>query len=272
LGLVSAVLVYVYLSQDGGDGRATAAVTKPAVVATEDISARTRITAEMVQVRSLAESAVHPEAFSSTDQLVGMVTRLPIAADEQILSSKVAAIATEVPWAGDEELPLSYVVPPGQRAVSVRVSEVTGAGGLILPGDFVDIIGIFDVVFYGIKEGDPTSQEEIEDYVAVTVLQNVQVLAVAQEVAESLPEGTDSDDTTDETSQPVLPNPGEPNPEATNVTLAVTPEEAQRLSLAEEMGVLKISLRPVGDTEEPTVPALTNPEILPTNLPNPFGR
>ena len=272
LGLVSAVLVYVYLSQAGGEETAASDTTKPAVVAAVDISARTRITADMVEVRSLAESAVHQDAFASTEQLVGMVTRLPIAAGEQILSSKVAATAREVPWAGGEELPLSYVVPPGQRAVSVQVSEVTSAGGLILPGDFVDIIGVFDVTFYGIEEGNPTSKEEVEDYVAVTVLQDVQVLAVAQEVAEALPEGTDSEATTSGTSQPVLPNPADPNPEATNVTLAVTPEEAQKLTLAEEMGVLKISLRPVGDTEEPTVPAVTNPEILPPNLPNPFGR
>ena len=272
LGLVSAVLVYVYLSQDGGDGEASAAATKPVVVATKDMSARVRITAEMVEVTSLAESAVHPDAFSSTDELVGMVTRLPIAAEEQILSSKVSATAMEVPWAGGEELPLSYVVPPDQRALSVQVSEVTGAGGLILPGDFVDVIGIFDVTFYGIKEDDPTSSEEFDDYVAVTVLQNVQVLAVAQEVAEALPGESDDEDTTGDESQPVLPNPADPNPDATNVTLAVTPADAQKLALAEEMGVLKLSLRPVGDTDESTVPAIVNPEILPSNLPSPFGR
>jgi len=272
LGLVSAVLVYVYLSQGGGDGEASAAATKPVVVATQDISARVRITAEMVEVKSLAENAVHPDAFSSTDGLTDMVTRLPITEGEQILSSKVAATAREVPWPGDEELPLSYVVPPDQRALSVQVSEVTGAGGLILPGDFVDVIGVFDVTFYGIKEDDPTSSEEFEDYVAVTVLQNVQVLAVAQEVAESLPGESEDDGTTGEESQPVLPNPADPNPDATNVTLAVTPAEAQKLALAEEMGVLKLSLRPVGETDESTVPAIINPEILPSNLPSPFGR
>jgi len=272
LGLVSAVLVYVYLSQGGGDGEASAAATKPVVVATQDISARVRITAEMVEVKSLAENAVHPDAFSSTDGLTDMVTRLPITEGEQILTSKVAATAREVPWPGDEELPLSYVVPPDQRALSVQVSEVTGAGGLILPGDFVDVIGVFDVTFYGIKEDDPTSSEEFEDYVAVTVLQNVQVLAVAQEVAESLPGESEDDGTTGEESQPVLPNPADPNPDATNVTLAVTPAEAQKLALAEEMGVLKLSLRPVGETDESTVPAIINPEILPSNLPSPFGR
>jgi Flp pilus assembly protein CpaB len=103
-------------------------------------------------------------------------------------------------------------------------------------------------------------------------LQNVQVLAVAQEVAEALPEETESEDTTGGESQPVLPEPADPNPDATNVTLAVTPEQAQKLALAEEMGVLKLSLRPVGETEEPTVPAIVNPEILPSNLPSPFGR
>jgi pilus assembly protein CpaB len=272
LGLISAVLVYVYLSQAEGEETAASDTTKSVVVAMEDMSARVRITAEMVEVKSLAESAVHPDAFSSTDQLIGMVTRLPIAAGEQILSSKVATTATAVPWAGDEELPLSYVVPPDQRALSVQVSEVTGAGGLILPGDFVDVIGVFDVTFYGIKEDDPTSSEDFDDYVAVTVLQNVQVLAVAQEVAEALPGESDDGDTTGDESQPVLPNPADPNPDATNVTLAVTPADAQKLALAEEMGVLKLSLRPVGDTEEPTVPAITNPEILPSNLPSPFGR
>ncbi len=271
LGLISAVLVYVYLSQAEGEETAASDTTKPVVVATEDMSARVRITAEMVEVKSLAENAVHPDAFSSTDQLIGMVTRLPITEGEQILSSKVAATAREVPWAGGEELPLSYVVPPDQRALSVQVSEVTGAGGLILPGDFVDVIGVFDVTFYGIKEDDPTSSEDFDDYVAVTVLQNVQVLAVAQEVAEALPEEGD-DGTTGEGSQPVLPNPADPNPDATNVTLAVTPAEAQKLALAEEMGVLKLSLRPVGETDESTVPAIVNPEILPSNLPNPFGR
>jgi pilus assembly protein CpaB len=272
LGLVSAVLVYVYLSQGGGDEEASATATKPVVVATQDISARVRLTAEMVEVKSLAENAVHPDAFSSTDELTDMVTTLPITEGEQILSSKVAATAREVPWPGDEELPLSYVVPPDQRALSVQVSEVTGAGGLILPGDFVDVIGIFDVTFYGIKEDDPTSSEELEDYVAVTVLQNVQVLAVAQEVAEALPEEGEDDGTTGEESQPVLPNPADPNPDATNVTLAVTPADAQKLALAEEMGVLKLSLRPVGETDESTVPAIVNPEILPSNLPSPFGR
>jgi pilus assembly protein CpaB len=271
LGLVSAVLVYVYLSQGGGDEEASATATKPVVVATQDISARVRITAEMVEVKSLAENAVHPDAFSSTDELTDMVTTLPITEGEQILSSKVAATAREVPWPGDEELPLSYVVPPDQRALSVQVSEVTGAGGLILPGDFVDVIGVFDVTFYGIKEDDPTSSEEFDDYVAVTVLQNVQVLAVAQEVAEALPEEDGDDGTTSEESQPVLPSPADPNPDATNVTLAVTPADAQKLALAEEMGVLKLSLRPVGETDESTVPAIINPEILPSNLPSPFG-
>ena len=272
LGLISAVLVYVYLSQGGGDGKATAADTKPVVVATMDIAARTRIDADMVEVKSLAADAVHQDAFASAEQLVGMVTRVPISAGEQVLSSKVAATAREVPWAGDEELPLSYVVPPGQRAVSVQVSEVTSAGGLILPGDFVDIIGIFDVTFYGTEEGNPTSQQEIENYVAVTVLQNVQVLAVAQEVAEALPTEGESGGTTGETSQPVLPKPADANPEATNVTLAVTPEDAEKLALAEEMGALRLSLRAVGDAEQPTVPPVTNPELLPTNLPRPFAR
>lgn len=272
LGLVSAVLVYVYLSQGKDDGEATAADSTEVVVAKVDMPARTRIATDMVEVKSLAANAVHPDAFDSTEELVGMVTRLPIEDGEQILTSKVAATVSEVSWADDDELPLSYVVPPSERAISVQVSEATGAGGLILPGDFVDVIGVFDVTFYGVKDGDPASSEELEDYVAVTVLQNVQVLAVAQEVTEALPEGEGDGAEGDGTSQPVLAEPADANPEAATVTLAVTPEDAQKLALAEEMGVLKLSLRAVGETEEPPVPAIVNPEILPTNLPSPFGR
>jgi pilus assembly protein CpaB len=285
-GLITAVLVYMALSDGGGKDEetvvATSEETVPVVVADRDIRARTRITEEMLDVRVVPKDAAHPDAFSSKEDLEGMVSRVPIIAEEQILEDKVVATATELRRDGDD-LPLSYVVRPGQRAISIEVNEISSAGGLIIPGDFVDVIGIFDVEFFGVREGDPTSRETVDDYVALTVLQNVEVLAVAQDVTETVPEGdeagVDGDGAIDDSSrgeevsqQSTLPEPSDPNPDATTVALAVSPAQAQILALAEERGTLKLSLRGVSDTEDALTPALSSFELLPPDLPNPFAR
>ncbi len=60
------------------------------------------------------------------------------------------------------------------RAISINADQVLSAGGLVLPGDYVDIIGVFDV-----KSAEGTEEEA---YLVRTVLQNVEVLAVAQTI------------------------------------------------------------------------------------------
>jgi pilus assembly protein CpaB len=284
-GLITAVFVYIALSDGGGEEETVAATseeTVPVVIAGRDIAARTKITEEMLGERIVPKDVAHPDAFSSKDEVAGMVSRVPIIAEEQILEDKVAATATELRRDGDD-LPLSYVVRPGQRAISIEVNEISSAGGLLIPGDFVDVIGIFDVEFFGVREGDPTSRETVDDYVALTVLQNVEVLAVAQDVTETVPEGdeagVDGDGAIDDSSrgeevsqQSTLPEPSDPNPDATTVALAVSPAQAQILALAEERGTLKLSLRGVSDTEDALTPALSSFELLPPDLPNPFAR
>jgi pilus assembly protein CpaB len=283
-GLITAVFVYIALSDGGGEEETVAATseeTVPVVIADRDIAARTKITEEMLGERIVPKDAAHPDAFSSKDEVVGMVSRVPIIAEEQILEDKVAATATELRRDGDD-LPLSYVVRPGQRAISIEVNEISSASGLLIPGDFVDVIGIFDVEFFGVREGDPTSRETVNDYVALTVLQNVEVLAVAQDVTETVPEGdeasVDGDGAVDgngqaqSVSRSTLPEPSDPNPDATTVALAVSPVEAQILALAEEKATLKLSLRGVSDTEDTLTPVLSSFELLPPDLPNPFAR
>ena len=231
-GLITAVFVYAALSEGGGENEETVAATSretvPVVIAARDIPARTRISEEIVGVRAVPKDAAHPKAFSSKDKLVGMVSRVPIIAEEHILEDKVAATATEL-RRNREDLPLSYVVPPGQRAMSIEVNKIGGAGGLIIPGDFVDVIGVFEVEFFGVRQDDPTSRETVDKYVALTVLQNVEVVAVS-------------------------------------------PAQAQTRALAEEQATLKLSLRGVSDTADSLTPALSSPQLLPPDLPNPFAR
>src|SRR5262249_49659232 len=119
-------------------------------------------------------------------QVVGLATRFPIAANEQVLSTKVVSLD-----AGATGRSLSYVVPAGKRAISIHASAVQDAGGLLLPGDYVDIVVVYDVEFPA-KAGDPASRQKVQSYLAQTVLQNVEILAVSQTIVDLVPEATPS--------------------------------------------------------------------------------
>jgi len=258
LGLLSAVLVFVYLSQSGGGGEATpTGETKAVVVASQDIAAGTRITEDMVRVRDMSADAVVPQALTTTETVVGSVARFPITADEQILSNRVATGGITVP--SGEKVPLNYIVPEGKRAISINVEQVISAGGLVLPGDFVDVIMVADI-----KSNLPPPLNESK--LSMTILQNLEVLAVDQTVADVVPEGsgdgttgTDGDGTV---SQRVPIDRPDPNPDASTVTLSVTPSEAQVLALADEKASLRLSLRPFGEEEQASVSAVSDFEIV----------
>jgi pilus assembly protein CpaB len=99
---------------------------------------------------------------------------VPLVAGEQVIPSKVTATGAAI--ADVENPPLAYVVPEGMRAVSVEVSSLIGASGLIRPGDYVDVI--LTVKIQG-SEGGSTAGR-LQDQVAKTVLQNAQVLSIDQ--------------------------------------------------------------------------------------------
>jgi pilus assembly protein CpaB len=270
-GIVAAILIYTALSRgseatSGADG---AASTAPAVVAKQDIPARTKITSDMVEVRQMPTDDLSELAYTDLTQVVGRVSRYPIATNEQVLSTKVVSLESAAET-GDS---LSYVIPEGRRGISIEVNEVVSSGGLVLPGDYVDIIGVFDVTF---SSGD---QETTEDkYFSRIILQNIEVLAVAQTVVDTPPEagtttGTDGETTTtDADGQRVRNTEADPEPKASTVTLSVTPQEAQLLFLAEENGVLRLAVRPYGDATVQDIPFVAETELIPANLPRPVVR
>src|SRR4030042_5098969 len=91
LGLLSAGLVFVYLGQSGGGGEeaAPSGETKAVVVATQDSAAGIRITEDMVRVKNVSSDSAVPNAFATTELVVGSVARFPISADEQILENRL---------------------------------------------------------------------------------------------------------------------------------------------------------------------------------------
>jgi len=246
LGLVSAALVVVYLSKasDDGGGNVSGGATTPVVVASQDIPAGTRVTVEMLTLKPIASDAILPGAFLKTEEVVGQVTRVPLVSGEQVIPTKV--VATGIAITDVENPPLALVIPAGMRAVSVEVSSVIGASGLIRPGDYVDVILTVQVQS-GSTSGGTTGESAKRDQLARTILQNALVLAVDQDVAlpaaggeEGAPPSTDDD--------------AKSNADASTVTLAVSPVHGEVLTVAETCGEnfggrLALALRPLGESE-----------------------
>lgn len=240
-GLLTSLFVWNYMQKMG---QATKPVEIASVlIATRDVPARARFAEDMFVRREIPASARHPNAVTRSDQVLDKVTKLPILAGEQIINNKF--------FADRVESGLAFIVPPGKRAVSVAVSEVIGSGGLIVPGDQVDVIGVFDEKAFG------------QD-AALFVLQRVNVLAVAQQLEGEAP--PPANNAIAQAGQglslggkPQSNPPGQVEPKsqptARTATLAVTPEESLRLIIAEERGKIRLVLRPAND--KTTVDAAT---------------
>lgn len=224
----------------------------PVVTAKVDLPARTVLRSEMLTLEEVPEEVKHELAVSSPEEAEGKSLAVPVTAGEQILTSKFR------PTTPARET-FANTVPPGMRAVSVVFKEEIGSGGLILPGDRVDVIAAFDRGTMGKDQ-------------ALYVIQNVEVLAVGQTVqadaeAVALPTPQRSPGEV----QPGLPAaPARAADDATgggtragegakarSVTLSVTPEQAQRLVLAEETGKLRLALRSQGDATLVDLPEAT---------------
>ena len=228
--VLAAVLAFVALSRTSDNkDEAAAADTAKVVVASRDISARTDLKIDMLKTVDVPVDSVLADSYSSTSAIVGKTTRYPLAANEQVTALKIGV--TE----DNKDQGLSSVLPAGMRAFSITVSEESGVGGLILPGDLVDVIAILQADLVGVDK-------------AVTLLQNIEVLAVAQKAQEPIPPAAET------TATPVpsgtlgeRPSDVKPNPSARTVTLAVTQDQAQLLALVQAQGDLALSLRSFGD-------------------------
>jgi pilus assembly protein CpaB len=147
---------------------------------------------------------------------------MPVIQNEPILPMK---LASKEAGAG-----LPPAIPPGLRAVSVRVNEVIGVAGYVLPGTHVDVVATVN----------PTDKHN--DMTSKMILTNVMVLAA----------GTKIDRLTDK---------DKPMP-VTVVTLLVAPEEAERLTLASSEGKIQLALRNPLDRDAPVTRGIKPAALL----------
>jgi pilus assembly protein CpaB len=245
-GLVAAVLVFVALSE-GDDGK-TATVSEgvpvaSVVVASQNISPGTEITADMLRVIEVPQELLITGAYTETTSLVGQKARVAILSGEQVPPGKIGA-------QGDSD-GISYVLPPGTRAVAIQVQDLTAVGGLLLPGNRVDIVGAFRI-------DDAPGVGEDEDLMRVaTILQNVEVISVAQEAQEPVPAPSTEDDGTQELpTSGQLPDDVDEQPGASTVTVALDPAQVQALVSAQEVAErVWLTLRPFGEDQPVDLPA-----------------
>src|SRR4051794_22254594 len=108
LGLLGAILVYVAFARDSSSGSGGTLGNAPVVVAKADIPARTKITPSMVEVRLVQTDSRSALAFEDANAVVGRITRFPLAANEQVLSSKIVGLTT---GANAASRSLSYTIP-----------------------------------------------------------------------------------------------------------------------------------------------------------------
>ncbi len=184
------------------------------LVADRDIAAGEIVNDDVLRWQSWPEDALNENFVSRSDggevpEVQGAAVRSAIRAGEPIVMSKLVM--------SDQPGFLAGALRPGMRAVSVRVDEVTGNAGFIMPGNRVDVI-LTQEIEVALPSGD-TGQKRVSE----TVLTDLRVLAIDQQV----------DDLEDE-----------PRVSKT-VTLEVDVKQAETVALVKSMGVVSLSLRSV---------------------------
>ncbi|KGH19861.1 pilus assembly protein CpaB [Comamonas thiooxydans] len=135
------------------------------VVAATDIPLGGKILPNMLNTVDWPRGSIPDGAFHDMQQLQDRVVKVGVLRGEAVLEGKLAPVGTK----GG----LAAVIAPGKRAMTVRVNDVVGVAGFALPGNYVD------VVVNAQQEQNGKTEESRQ--ISKTVLENVLVLAVAQE-------------------------------------------------------------------------------------------
>lgn len=207
LGALAVFLSHIYFQQI--DTQRQAKETQ-VLVAAGDISRGATIEYGMLAFKMVPVNFVQPGVLKSKELAAGKVALATIMAGEQILVTKLAA-----PGAG---LTLAAKTPPGKRAFTIGLEATSAVGGMVKPGDHVDVLAIFTT-----------------PAITLTLFQDILVLAVGQEMVPT-PE--------DEKKKKY----GESASRRETITLALTPQEVQIITVAMQHGKIRLTLRPRMET------------------------
>jgi pilus assembly protein CpaB len=192
------------------------------VSAAQEIPSGKPMVAEQLKLIKVAQSTVPSGISLRVESLVGRIPRATIKANQIVLESML--------YSRDASAGLAFSITPGKRAITLNVNEVSGVAGFVLPGSYVDLL-------YSSRDNIGHSQSRI-------ILQNILVLAVAQDRAVGGDEG-----------KPKL---------VPSVTVELSPQDAETLDAARQTGNINLMLRnqsePSHSVEKMTPPAATHHE------------
>lgn len=207
VGLASLATYGVFRTIKSIPVREVEVATRHIVVAAENLPLGTRLSKEQVKLVGWPAATPVDGSFTSVDEIVGRGLIQPVLANEPVTESR---LAPKEAGAG-----LSPSIPPGMRALSVKVNDVIGVAGFTVPGARVDVVVV-------VNGGDSS--------MARVVVSNLQVLTA----------GTKYDIEQAKDGQPIP---------SSVVTLLVTPEQAERITLAQTNGSITLVLRNPLDLE-----------------------
>ena len=176
--------------------------TYAVVFSGKSIETAQRITDKMVQTKKVPKSFIPADGFLEPEAVIGRVTKVPVPAGVPITKAMLAPKGAEPG--------LAATIPPGFRAVSVKVTEDSAVAGFVLPGSRVDVSTV---------ENDGSGKSHL-------ILQNVEVGAVGQSMSQVGPDGKSAKITK-------------------SVTLFLRPEQVSSLNsaLAKSRGNIRLAMR-----------------------------
>jgi len=206
--------------------------TRPVVVAVANLDLGASLRPEDVRTIDWPAESVPAGAFEHVEDVVGRGLIQPIVQNEAILPNKLAS--------KDAGAGLAPVIRPGYRALSVRVNDVIGVAGYVLPGTHVDVVVTIS----------PTPG--LGEMTSKIVLTNVEVLGSGTKIERDTEQG-----------KPIA---------VSVVTLLVNPAEAEKLTLASTEGKIQLALRNPLDPAAPATPGIRPAALLGYMSPRPVAR
>ena len=219
-GGVFAFATYNYVQQI--PGKTVLIPTTKIAVAGSDLDIGAEITKDSVRLIDWPSNAAPANGISDPNEVIGRGLVMPMIQNEPFLELKLAP--------KDAGAGLPPAIPPGLRAVSVKVNEVIGVAGYILPGTHVDVVATVN----------PT--QNATDVTSKVILTNVLVLAAGTKIEQG-----------EKDKKPIA---------VSVVTMLVDPEQAERLTLASTEGKIQLALRNPLDKTTPVTPGIKTKALL----------
>ena len=271
IGAAALALLAVFVARSvlGGRAAASVAVSVPVVAAAKSLAFGDKITPDALQVLQLPPGAVPLGAFRTIELAVGDGTRVAqraIAINEVVVPTAISGTGNRLSTMG--------VIGADMRALTVNVTESSGVGGLVAPGDHVDVyitrtppakLAHYDTVVPHETFGTTDAPSKHPETKIKTSARHDSPVAAPPALVRTTPiEGAPPQPITDLLVQDVRVlaigqniNVSSEKPELVkSATLEVTPAQVAKLTLGQSVGMLALALRPLSDTMHTAVASL----------------